>query len=141
MALDQIDGLSPEASDKLKAIGIEKLMDLRLTGKTPEGRADIASKTGLALDDVNRWVDQAMAIRKAEQAAKADAAPSTAPAADGGAAKKYRLSDIEGIPLDALKAVGIEKLKDLRMAGRTPEGRADLARKIAASPDELDRWI
>ena len=41
MALDQIDGLSPEASDKLKAIGIEKLMDLRLTGKTPEGRTTV----------------------------------------------------------------------------------------------------
>ena len=78
MALEQIDGLSPEASAKLKTLGIEKLMDLRMAGKTPEGRADIAAKSGLPLDDVNRWVDQAVAIRKAEQAAKAAATPEAA---------------------------------------------------------------
>jgi len=81
MAVDQIDGLSPEAGEKLKAIGIEKQLNLCMTDKTSEERADIASKTGLSLNDVNRWVGQAEAIRRAEQAAKTNSAPAPAPVA------------------------------------------------------------
>ena len=36
MPVDQIAGLSPEAGKKLKLIGIEKQMHLRMTDKTSE---------------------------------------------------------------------------------------------------------
>jgi len=57
--LRQIEGIGPVYADKLQQTGIESIEDLLNKGAAPQGRKEIAEKTGISPKLVLRWINRA----------------------------------------------------------------------------------
>ncbi|RLG63389.1 DUF4332 domain-containing protein [archaeon] len=61
--IKEIEGIGPSYAEKLAAMGIKTTEDLLKAGRTPEGRRELAEKTGIPLRLILRWVNLADLIR------------------------------------------------------------------------------
>ena len=61
--IEEIEGIGPSYAEKLAALGIKTTEDLLKAGRTPEGRRELAEKTGIPLRLILRWVNLADLIR------------------------------------------------------------------------------
>ncbi len=61
--IKEIEGIGPSYAEKLAALGIKTTEDLLKAGRTPEGRRELAEKTGIPLRLILRWVNLADLIR------------------------------------------------------------------------------
>ena len=52
-----VEGIGPAYAQKLKEAGIGSTQALLAAGATPEGRKDIAAKTGIGDSLILRWVN------------------------------------------------------------------------------------
>ena len=57
--LRQIEGIGPVYADKLQQVGIESIEDLLNKGAAPQGRKEMAEKTGISPKLVLRWINRA----------------------------------------------------------------------------------
>jgi len=57
--IKEIEGIGPSYAEKLAAMGIKTTEDLLKAGRTPEGRRELAEKTGIPLRLILRWVNLA----------------------------------------------------------------------------------
>lgn len=58
-----IEGIGPAYAAKLKEAGVSSSDDLLAAGATPEGRSDLAEKTGLAAKLLLTWVNHCDLLR------------------------------------------------------------------------------
>ena len=61
--IKEIEGIGPSYAEKLAALVIKTTGDLLKAGRTPEGRRELAEKTGIPLRLILRWVNLADLIR------------------------------------------------------------------------------
>jgi predicted flap endonuclease-1-like 5' DNA nuclease len=61
--IEGIEGIGHFYGEKLRAAGIRTVEDLRNAGATPQGRDELADKTGIAAANILRWVNHADLFR------------------------------------------------------------------------------
>ncbi len=61
--IETIEGIGPVYAEKLRAIGITTTDALLQAGATPQGRAELAEKTGIQPDLILAWVNRADLMR------------------------------------------------------------------------------
>lgn len=61
--IETIEGIGPAYAEKLRAIGIGTTEALLRAGATPQGRAELAEKTGIRPDLILAWVNRADLMR------------------------------------------------------------------------------
>lgn len=61
--LETVEGIGPFYAEKLRAVGIGSLEGLLDTGATPEGRRELAEKTGIGSEYILDWVNRADLMR------------------------------------------------------------------------------
>ena len=59
----EIEGIGPSYAEKLESAGMKNSDDLLETGKTPQGRKDIAEKTGISSKLILEWINLCDLIR------------------------------------------------------------------------------
>lgn len=95
MKLTEIEGIGPTYEEKLQQAGITNLEKLLESGKTPQGRRELAAKTGLPNAKILEWVNRA---------------------------DLFRIRGIGSEYSDLLEASGVDTVKEL--AQRIPENLA-----------------
>lgn len=61
--IETIEGIGPAYAEKLRAIGIGTTEALLRAGATPQGRAELAEKTGIRPELILAWVNRADLMR------------------------------------------------------------------------------
>jgi len=61
--LEIIEGIGPVYAEKLRAVGVRSLNALLQAGATPQGRKELAEKTGIGHEYVLDWVNRADLMR------------------------------------------------------------------------------
>lgn len=61
--IEAIEGIGPAYAEKLRAAGISTTEALLRAGATPQGRAELAEKTGIRPDLILAWVNRADLMR------------------------------------------------------------------------------
>ncbi len=61
--LEAIEGIGPVYAEKLRAAGIRTIGALLSAGATPEGRKELAEKTGIGEEYILDWVNRADLMR------------------------------------------------------------------------------
>lgn len=61
--LEAIEGIGPVYAEKLRAAGIRTIGALLSAGATPEGREELAEKTGIGEEYILDWVNRADLMR------------------------------------------------------------------------------
>ncbi|HID88536.1 MAG TPA: DUF4332 domain-containing protein [Anaerolineales bacterium] len=61
--LETIEGIGPIYAEKLRAVGIRSIAALLSAGATPEGRKELAEKTGIGDEYILDWVNRADLMR------------------------------------------------------------------------------
>jgi len=61
--LSLIEGIGPVYKEKLQAVGVRTVETLRQIGGTPEGRKELAEKTGIGDEYILDWVNRADLMR------------------------------------------------------------------------------
>ena len=61
--LETIEGIGPVYAEKLRAAGIRSIAALLSAGATPEGRKELAEKTGIGDEYILDWVNRADLMR------------------------------------------------------------------------------
>jgi len=61
--LETIEGIGPVYADKLRAAGIGTVEALLRAGATPEGRQELAERTGMGAEYILDWVNRADLMR------------------------------------------------------------------------------
>ena len=61
--LETIEGIGPIYAEKLRAAGIRTIEALLSAGATPEGRKELAEKTGIGDEYILDWVNRADLMR------------------------------------------------------------------------------
>ncbi len=61
--LETIEGVGPVYAERLRAAGIRSVKALLRTGATPEGRKELAEKTGIGYEYILDWVNRADLMR------------------------------------------------------------------------------
>lgn len=61
--LETIEGIGPIYAEKLRAAGIRSIAALLSAGATPEGRKELAEKTGIGDEYILDWVNRADLMR------------------------------------------------------------------------------
>jgi transposase len=63
MRIDEIEGMSSEAVQKLSGAGVRTVEALLERASKPGGRAQLAASTGISAQDILRWVNRADLMR------------------------------------------------------------------------------
>lgn len=63
LKIQEIEGIGPTYAEKLESAGMNNSDDLLESGKTPQGRKDIAEKTGISSKLILEWINLCDLIR------------------------------------------------------------------------------
>lgn len=63
LKINEIEGIGPSYAEKLESVGMKNSDDLLESGKTPQGRKDIAEKTGISSKLILEWINLCDLIR------------------------------------------------------------------------------
>jgi predicted flap endonuclease-1-like 5' DNA nuclease len=119
--LDEIEGIGPAFARKLADAGLETTGDLLTRGGTPQGRAEIATASGISETLILRWVNHA---------------------------DLFRLDGVGGEYAELLEATGVDTVVELarrnaaNLTGALAETNAkrDLVRRLP-SEATVEGWI
>ena len=101
--IDHVEGIGPVYAEKLKAIGIASVDALLKKGASPQGRKEIAEKTGISDQLILTWVNLA---------------------------DLYRVAGIGSEYSQLLEAAGVDTVKELR--NRNPENLWNKMKEVNA---------
>ncbi|NIA11623.1 MAG: DUF4332 domain-containing protein, partial [Nitrospiraceae bacterium] len=85
--IDHVEGIGPAYAEKLRSIGIKSVSGLLTKGTTPQGRKEIAEKTGINSQMILKWVNMA---------------------------DLYRVAGVGSEYAELLEAAGVDTVKELR---------------------------
>ncbi|MDH3618769.1 MAG: DUF4332 domain-containing protein [Nitrosopumilus sp.] len=63
LKITEIEGIGPSYGEKLESAGMKNSDDLLDAGKTPQGRKDLAEKTGISSKLILEWINLCDLIR------------------------------------------------------------------------------
>ncbi|MDH3677981.1 MAG: DUF4332 domain-containing protein [Nitrosopumilus sp.] len=63
LKITEIEGIGPSYGEKLESAGMKNSDDLLEAGKTPQGRKDLAEKTGISSKLILEWINLCDLIR------------------------------------------------------------------------------